>query len=341
MSATPYAAVQGMQDVLQWLSVALPAGVAGLRSGWERLSAGAGGSTTAGADAELMAHLDGVLELADGTLALANVVMLSSTWLNAVGAEQFQASRDRMRAVTKAPLSWLLTHLATLVPQLSGMWSWLSDALTMLSGRLPALHVCEICVVAGEMLAGAHSVVAKLSTLALTSATALTGKKEKRSYALVNDAWSLLVAALVGIGNRASCPAGSGKLACWDSLQQDISACFSFITEASKSIADDAGSLIFTRLYTDWGLPMCISSLLSNMEASLVLFMESWQRNHIVVSLWLSTEKATSPWQHNNIACCSVLTTSSRDRSCDSGCNTSSRFRGRSQRQWQTICQFW
>ena len=120
VAATPLAAVQGLQDILQWLSVALPAEVAGLRSEWERLSAGAGDSITLGSDAELMAHLDGVLELADGTLAFANVVMLSSAWLNAMGAEQFQTSRDRMRAVAKAPLSWLLTHLATLVPQLPG-----------------------------------------------------------------------------------------------------------------------------------------------------------------------------------------------------------------------------
>ena len=121
MQARPSAATQGTQDVLQWLSVALPAGVTGLRSKWERLSAGAVGSITSEADAELTAHLDGVLELADGTLAFANVVMLSSAWLNALGAKDFQASRDRMRAVAKAPLSWLLTHLANLVPQLSGM----------------------------------------------------------------------------------------------------------------------------------------------------------------------------------------------------------------------------
>lgn len=132
MSATLCSAAQGMQDVLQWLSVALPAGVAGLRSRWERLSAGAGGNSTIGADAELRAHLDGVLGLADGTLALASVVMLSSTWLDAVGAEQFQASRDKMRAFAKAPLSWLLTHLATLVPQLSGMQSCLIIALETL-----------------------------------------------------------------------------------------------------------------------------------------------------------------------------------------------------------------
>ena len=118
--AMPLTPVQGMHDVLQWLSVALPAAAAGMRSKWERLVAHAGGSTTIGADAELKAHLEGVLELADGTLALANVVMLSSTWLNAVGAEQFLARRDRMRAHAKAPLSWLLTHLANLVPQLSG-----------------------------------------------------------------------------------------------------------------------------------------------------------------------------------------------------------------------------
>ncbi len=121
MEARPSAATQGTQDVLQWLSVALPAGVTGLRSKWERLSAGAVGSITCEADAELTAYLDGVLELADGTLALANVIMLSSAWLNAAGAEQFQTSRDRMRAFAKAPLTWLLTHLATLVPQLSGM----------------------------------------------------------------------------------------------------------------------------------------------------------------------------------------------------------------------------
>ena len=110
-----------MQDILQWLSVALPAGVAGLRSDWERLSAaGASSSIATGVDAELRAHLTGVLELADGTLALASVIMLSSAWLKAVGAEQFQVCRDRMRALAKAPLSWLLTHLVARVPQLSG-----------------------------------------------------------------------------------------------------------------------------------------------------------------------------------------------------------------------------
>ncbi len=121
MAARPSAATQGMQNVLQWMSIALPAGVAGLRSRWQRLSADAGGSIEFGANAELKAHLDGVMELASGTLAFASVIMLSSAWLNAVGVEQFQASRDRMRTFVKAPLSWLLTHLATIVPQLSGM----------------------------------------------------------------------------------------------------------------------------------------------------------------------------------------------------------------------------
>ena len=57
-----------------------------------------------------------------------------------------------------------------------------------------------------------NTVVAKLTTLALASAAALTGKKEKRSYALVNDTWSLLVTTLVAIGRTISCSAGAGKL---------------------------------------------------------------------------------------------------------------------------------
>ena len=65
--------------------------------------------------------------------------------------------------------------------------------------------------VAGRELAAVHAVVAKLASLALASAAALTGKKEQRSYALVNDTWSLLVSTLVAIGRTASCAAGSGK----------------------------------------------------------------------------------------------------------------------------------
>ncbi len=79
---------------------------------------------------------------------------------------------------------------------------------------LRAVHVCKFCVLAGEKLGAAHSVVAKLTALAMASAAALTGTKEKRSYALVNDTWSLLIATLVGIGNSTSCPAGLGKLTC-------------------------------------------------------------------------------------------------------------------------------
>ena len=109
-----------MQDAVQWLSVALPALVIGLRCGRAGLSADDVRKDISGGSAELRAHLDGVLQLADGTLALANVVMLSSAWLSAVGGEQFQASRDRMRAFLKAPLLWLLTHLTTHVPQLAG-----------------------------------------------------------------------------------------------------------------------------------------------------------------------------------------------------------------------------
>ena len=86
-------------------------------------------------------------------------------------------------------------------------------------GAIVVRQCVRVRGLAGEKMRAAHSVVEKLTTLALASAAALTGKKEKRSYALVNDTWSLLVATLVGVGNSTSCPAGSGKLACWDSRE--------------------------------------------------------------------------------------------------------------------------
>jgi len=76
---------------------------------------------------------------------------------------------------------------------------------------------------AGEKVGAVHSVVAKLTALALASAAALTGTKEKRSYALVNDTWSLLIAMLIGIGQSTCCPTGSGKRICLDGLLSERS----------------------------------------------------------------------------------------------------------------------
>ena len=114
-----------MRDALQWLSVALPAVISGLRDSSARLEAVAGDDTKS-AGAPFKALLVCALELADSALALTSVVMLSSAWLSVAGAEQFQSSRDRLRAFAKAPLTWLLTHIATHVPQLSGLWSCVS-----------------------------------------------------------------------------------------------------------------------------------------------------------------------------------------------------------------------
>ncbi len=115
--------MQGIRDALQWLSVALPALKDGLSSQWARLGA-KGRSNPAGAAAtELQAHFYGVLELADGTLALSNVVLLSSAWLNAAG-DKFASTRDTMRMLIRSPLTWLLTHIGSHILQLSGAHAW-------------------------------------------------------------------------------------------------------------------------------------------------------------------------------------------------------------------------
>ena len=56
----------------------------------------------------------------------------------------------------------------------------------------------------------ARAVIAKLSALALAAAAVLAGHSaEKRSYALVNDSWSLLILTLVALSSSAAGSAAS------------------------------------------------------------------------------------------------------------------------------------
>ena len=112
--------MQGIRDALQWLSTALPALTDGFSSQRAHLNAEDRSICAGTAATELQAHFAGVLELVDGTLAISNIVLLSSAWLSAVGADEFAATRDKMRAFIKAPLAWLMTHIAGHVSHLSG-----------------------------------------------------------------------------------------------------------------------------------------------------------------------------------------------------------------------------
>ena len=122
-------------------------------------------------------------------------------------------------------------------------------------------------------------VVAKLSTLALESAAVLTGQKEKRSYALVNDTWSLLSMTLVTLGKSdAWSSAASGTL---QTITRRCLPLSGHKPKGSDSFLSAAPDLDCAS--AEWNVPICIEASLRNVEASLNLLVESWQRNQLIV----------------------------------------------------------